>query len=71
MTHYDTKIPTLDLQGRDRYYKIRLFAYNNYNAKFFGINMLFVSTFDVWVDICVTHCSTIIALMCVAIQLYV
>ena len=33
--------------------------------------MLFVSTFDVWVDICVTHCSTVIALMCVAIQLYV
>ena len=30
--------------------------------------MLFVSTFDVWVDIRVTHCSTVIALMCVAIQ---
>lgn len=24
--------------------------------------MLFVSTFDVWV--CITHCSTVIALMC-------
>ena len=28
--------------------------------------MLFVSTFDVWV--CITHCSTVIALMCVTIQ---